>query len=174
VASHGGCLAFTKKLTEVYKKLKEKGENFEVVFISLDDKEEEFKDNFGTMPWLALPFQDKNCARLVRYFELRALPTLVAIGPDGKTLDLNVAESIEEHGEEAYPFTPEQFAKLAEIEKAKHESQSLESILVSAEKDYCISKDGSQVMIAISPLENWIKSILEFKFPNHKFYCFPF
>lgn len=149
-ASHGGCLAFTKKLIDLYKKLKEKGEDFEVVLVSLDYEEQEFRDSFGTMPWLALPFKDKKCEKLVKYFELRALPTLVVIGSDGNTLHPNVAETIEQHGEEAYPFTPENFAKLAEIEKAKLESQTLESILVSAadNKDYVISKDGSQVPVS--------------------------
>lgn len=144
MSSYEDCQGFTKKLKEAYKKLKEKGENFEVVFISLDQEEQEFIDNFVNMPWLALPFKDKNCERLARYFELRAIPTMVVIGTDGEMLHANVADLIEEYGEEAYPFTPE---RIAELEKAKEESQTLESILVSADKDYVISKDGSQVMI---------------------------
>ncbi|XP_059656115.1 probable nucleoredoxin 1 [Cornus florida] len=148
IGSHGGCLEFTTKLGEVYKKLKEKGENFEVVLISLDDEEEEFKQEFGKMPWLALPLKDKSCKKLVRYFELRALPTLVVIGPDGKTLHSNVAELIEEHGVEAYPFTPERLVELAEIEKAKLESQTLESILVSEDRDFVIGKGGSEVPVS--------------------------
>ena len=118
-SAHGRCIEFTPKLVEIYKKLKEKGENFEIVLISLDYEEEQFKTGFETMPWLALPFQDKTCEKLVRYFELAALPTLVIIGSDGKTLKSNVAELIEEHGIEAYPFTPEKLVELAEIEKAK-------------------------------------------------------
>lgn len=155
MASHGGCVACTKKLIDLYKKVKEeKGEDdFEVVLVSLDYEEQEFRDSFGTMPWLALPFKDKKCNKLVKYFELKALPTMVIIGSDGKTLHTNVSEIIEEHGEKAYPFTPENFAKLAEIERAKLESQTLESILVSSaadddNKDYVISKDGSQVVCA--------------------------
>ncbi|KAE8716546.1 putative nucleoredoxin 1-2 [Hibiscus syriacus] len=137
---------FTLKLAEVYKKLKEKGEDFEVVMISIEDKEESFKESFGA-PWLALPFKDKNCEKLARYFELSGLPTVVIIGPDGKTLHPNAADAIDEHGIEAYPFTPEKFAELKEIEKAKEAAQTLESVLISGDLDYVIGKDGAQVKV---------------------------
>lgn len=127
---HKECREFTSKLVEFYEKIKGQGKNFEIVLISLDDEEEPFKQGFEIMPWLALPFKDKSCEKLVRLFELTSLPTIVIISPDGKTLNPNVAEIIEEHGAEAYPFTPQKLLELAEIEKAKNESQTLESILV--------------------------------------------
>lgn len=143
-----GCVAFTPVLNEVYKKLKEKGENFEIVVIPLDDDEEKFKKVFDNSPWLSLPVNDKTCEKLVRYFELRTLPTLVIIGPDGKTLQSNVAEAIEEHGFEAYPFTEEKFSVLKEIEKAKLETQTLESVLVSGDLNFVIGKDGITVPVS--------------------------
>ncbi|GFY88282.1 DC1 domain-containing protein [Actinidia rufa] len=146
--AYRGCFEFTEKLVEVYKKLKEKGESFEIVLISLDSEEEYFKQGFDTMPWLALPFNDKSCEKLTRYFELAAIPTLVVLSPDGKTLNPNVAELIEDHGAEAYPFTPEKLVELAEIEKAKREAQTLESILVSGDNDFVIDKSGSQIPVS--------------------------
>ncbi|KMT07243.1 hypothetical protein BVRB_6g148760 [Beta vulgaris subsp. vulgaris] len=149
VGSYKPCTEFTRKLVEVYKSLKENGENFEVVLIYLDEDDEGgFKEGLAEMPWVALPFKDKKIARLVRYFELRNIPRLVIIGPDGKTLNPDVVELIDEHGAVAYPFTPEKLAELAEIEKAKLESQTLESILVSAEKDYVVDKSGSKVSVS--------------------------
>eukprot|EP00258_Populus_trichocarpa_P008694 XP_002314536.3 probable nucleoredoxin 1 [Populus trichocarpa] len=148
VHAHRMCGEFTPKLVELYKTLKEKGENFEVVLLSLDDEEEDFKESFETMPWLALPLKDKSCEKLVRYFELRTIPNLVIIGQDGKTLNPNVAELIEEHGIEAYPFTPEKLDELAAIEKAKLESQTLESVLVNGENDFVIGKSGSKVPVS--------------------------
>ena len=143
--SYDLCLEFTPTLVEVYKKLKKEGQDFEIVLISLDDNDENFKQGFETMPWLALPFKDKSIDKLVRYFELQTLPTLVIIGPDGKTLNSNVADLIEEHGVVAYPFTPEKLVELAEIEKAKLEAQTLESLLVYGDKDFVIAKNGSKV-----------------------------
>lgn len=149
LATYRSCIDFTSKLVEVYEKLKAKGENFEIVLISLDDEEETFQKSFGSMPWLALPFKDKSCEKLVRYFDLSTVPTLVIIGPDGKTLHSNVAETIEEHGVQAYPFTPEKFAELAEIQKAKEEAQTLESVLVSGDRDFVIGRDGAKVKFLI-------------------------
>ncbi|XP_052205045.1 probable nucleoredoxin 1 [Diospyros lotus] len=147
-SSYRPCLQFNTKLIEVYEKLKAKGENFEVVMIPLDDDEDSFKQAFGRMPWFSLPFKDKSCGKLARYFDLSTIPSLVIIGPDGKTLQSDVVETIGEHGVQAYPFTPEKFAELEEMEKAKREAQTLESILVSGGLDFVIGKDGVKVPIS--------------------------
>lgn len=130
---------------EVYNVLKEKGESFEIVSLSLEDDEESFKQGLDSMPWLALPFNDKSREKLIRYFELSTLPTLVIIAPDGKTLKSNAAEAVEEHGAVAFPFTPEKFEELVAIEKAREEAQTLESFLVSGDLDYVIGKDEAKV-----------------------------
>ncbi|KAI3452736.1 hypothetical protein Pfo_009400 [Paulownia fortunei] len=148
LATYNGCLAFNPKLIGVYKSLREEGENFEIVMIPLDDDEPSFREAFEHLPWFSLPVKDRCCAKLVRYFELQSLPTVVVIGPDGKTLHSNVVEAIEEHGKMAYPFTPEKFAELEEVEKAKREAQTLESILVSKDCDFVIGKDGIKVPVS--------------------------
>jgi len=116
------------------------------VFIPLDDEEDAFKKELESVPWLSLPLKDKTCAKLIQYFELSELPTLVIIGPDGKTLYPNAAEAIEDHGVDAYPFTPEKFSELDEIAKSKEASQTLESVLVSGDQDFVIDKDGKKVI----------------------------
>ncbi|XP_073280152.1 probable nucleoredoxin 1 [Primulina huaijiensis] len=147
LATFKDCLAFTSKLIEVYGSLKQEKSDFEIVLIPLDDDEPSFKEEFGRMPWLSLPVQDQLCEKLVRYFELNTLPTVVVIGPDGKTLHSNVTEAIEEHGTKAYPFTPQKFIELQEIEEAKLEAQTLESILVSKDCDFVIGKDGVKIPV---------------------------
>ncbi|KAF5726744.1 nucleoredoxin 1 [Tripterygium wilfordii] len=148
LSTYESCSDFTPKLAQVYEKLKAKGEKFEIVLVLLDDDDESFEGCLESMPWLALPFKDKRCEKLVRHFELSTVPSVVIIGPDGKTLHLNAAEAIEEHGIQAYPFTPEKFAELAEIEKEREEAQTLESILVSDDRDFIIGKDGAKVKVA--------------------------
>ncbi|RWR85151.1 putative nucleoredoxin 1 [Cinnamomum micranthum f. kanehirae] len=64
---------------------------------------------------------------------------------DGKTVNSNVAELVEEHGIQAYPFTPEKLEEIAEIERKRLESLTLESLLVSGERDFFIGKDGIKV-----------------------------
>lgn len=145
LSSYKSCTDFNSKLLEFYDKLRAKGESFEVVLVPLDDDEESFNQSFKTMPWFSLPVKDKTCEKLVRYFELDTLPTLVIIGSDGKTLHSNVAETVEEHGVLAYPFTPEQFAELERLQKERAEAQTLESILVTGDLDFVIGKDGAKV-----------------------------
>ncbi|KAF8016576.1 hypothetical protein BT93_H1945 [Corymbia citriodora subsp. variegata] len=148
LSTYKSCVDFTPKLLEVYEKLKANGESFEIIQIPLDNEEASFKQSFGSMPWLSLPFRDKKCKKLVRYFELSTLPTLVIIGCDGKTIHSNVAETVEEHGIVAYPFTPKKIAELTEIEKKREESQTLESILVSGDLDFVIGKDGTKIPVS--------------------------
>ncbi|KAM1831448.1 hypothetical protein ACFX13_021540 [Malus domestica] len=144
---YGPCVEFTPKLVEAHDKLKANGENFEIVLVPLDDDEESFKQYFEKMPWFSLPIGDKSVQKLARYFELSTLPTVVIIGADGKTLGENVADAIDEHGSLAYPFTPEKFAELVEIEKAKEKAQTLESILISGDRNFVIGKDGTQIPV---------------------------
>ncbi|KAF8016572.1 hypothetical protein BT93_H1941 [Corymbia citriodora subsp. variegata] len=148
MSKYKSCVDFTLILLEVHQKLKAKGESFEIVQIPLDDDEESFNQAFGSLPWFSLPLKDKKCDKLVRYFELSTVPSLVIIGSDGKTLHSNVAKTVEEHGVDAYPFTPEKFAELAEIQKRKEESQTLESILVSGDRDFVIGKEGTKIPIS--------------------------
>ncbi|XP_023007756.1 probable nucleoredoxin 1 [Cucurbita maxima] len=146
--SYERCMAFTPKLVDAYEKLKAKGERFEIVLISLDQDEELFKQGLRNIPWLALPFIDKRCDKLVRYFEISTLPTLVIIGRDGRTLQSNVVNVVEEHGFLAYPFTKERFAELAKLEKEKEEAQTLESVLVSGDRDFVIENNGTKVPVS--------------------------
>ena len=47
------------KLVDFYKKMKEKGKEFDIVFISSDKDEDAFNGYYGEMPWLAMPFGDR-------------------------------------------------------------------------------------------------------------------
>ncbi|KAL5783551.1 hypothetical protein ACOSP7_008580 [Xanthoceras sorbifolium] len=142
------CQKFTPKLVDLYRSLKEKGESFEVVYVSLEDDKESFENEFMKMPWLAIPFGDKSLKKLPVYFKLNALPTLLILGPDGKTLSLNVRDYIGEFGIQAYPFSPEKLTAIDELRKARDESQTLESLLVSDELDFVIGKDDMKVPVS--------------------------
>ncbi|KAK1376562.1 putative nucleoredoxin 1 [Heracleum sosnowskyi] len=148
LSSFSESVVFTEKLVKVYNELKEKGESFEIVTVPLDIAEESFNKGLEGAPWFSLPFKDSKCEKLTRHFKFSTFPTLVILGPDGKTLHLNVADAVKEHGSLAYPFTPKKFSELEEIEKAKRENQTLESILVSEEQDFVIAKDGIKVPVS--------------------------
>jgi nucleoredoxin len=150
--SPGPCKNFTLELVEIYNELLKKGETFEIVFLSLDDEEKDFEDYYASMPWLALPFAHNTvkdlCHRL--YVADEDIPCLIIIGPDGKRVKTgNAVYLIEKYGIRAYPFTKERLDELdAEIDaedEAKRKAQTLESLLVSDERNFVIKHGGAQV-----------------------------
>ena len=61
------CAAFIDKLISVYQKLEDK--NFEIIFCSSDQTEEDFAESYARMPWYTIPYTDrrrKKSARLLQ------------------------------------------------------------------------------------------------------------
>ncbi|CAL9188692.1 unnamed protein product [Musa hybrid cultivar] len=146
---YGGPDKLTLVLAEIYRKLKEAGESFEVVLVPLEDNKSSYEQGLASMPWLAIPFEDEGCEKLVRYFELWPfqLPTVLVIGADGKIMLKNYDRLISKYGVlawEAFPFSKEQLDLLPEKAKA---AQTLESLLVAGDLDYVIGKEGLKVPV---------------------------
>ncbi|BFG17585.1 hypothetical protein CerSpe_038590 [Prunus speciosa] len=116
------CVNFTPRLISINQKIKEQmlvdGEDFEIVFVSSDRDQASFDSYFDTMPWLALPFGDPNIKQLVKHFDVKGIPCLVILGPDGKTVTKQGRNLINLYQENAYPFTE---AKLELLEKKMDE-----------------------------------------------------
>ena len=113
------CRAFLPTLIEAYNKIKAKDPAFELVFISSDRDQTSFDDYFASMPWLAVPFGDERKKSLSRTFKIQGIPSLVAIGPTGRTVTKEARDLIMAYGAEAYPFTEE---RLKELEAAAEEA----------------------------------------------------
>jgi nucleoredoxin len=45
-----------------------------------------FREYFATMPWLAVPFDEKRYEALSSHFEVEGIPTLVLLSPEGKVI----------------------------------------------------------------------------------------
>merc|ERR1712025_1408622 len=83
------CKAFTPKLAETYKKLKQRAQDggrkddFEFVFVSSDRDQSAFDEYYAEMPWLALPFSNRDGkADLSGLFGVRGIPSLVVLDAD--------------------------------------------------------------------------------------------
>jgi len=102
------CKSFTPKLVETYKKIKDDGKKFEIIFASSDNDEKQFKDYFGEMPWIALPFQDKRTSELSDLYGVEGIPTLVIVDPaTGKTITTKGRASVTEDPNGAeFPWYP--------------------------------------------------------------------
>ena len=83
-----GCKKFTPALVKFYRAAKAAGANFEIVFVSLDDSEEEMRQYMGTqkMPWPALRFDALNELEFVRQAAGRGVPCLAALDARGLIL----------------------------------------------------------------------------------------
>jgi len=86
----------------------------EVVFVSSDHSEEEFKSYFAEMPWLALPFSERQKkAALSKKFKVQGIPTLVIINAvDGSVITMDGVQSVmSDPTGQKFPWIPPTFAE---------------------------------------------------------------
>jgi len=107
------CRGFTPQLAEWYTKdLKAKG--LEVIFVSSDKSEGEFKEYFGEQPWLALPYDKRDVKeQLSSKYKVQGIPSVVILDAEGNiiTKDGRAALSSDPKGEE-FPWKPKTVAEL--------------------------------------------------------------
>jgi len=101
------CRGFTPKLASWYaENLSAKG--LEIVFVSSDKDEGAFKDYFGEMPWMALPYSDRERKEeLSKKFKVQGIPSVVILSGDGEVInkDGRAAISNDPEGDE-FPWRP--------------------------------------------------------------------
>ncbi|CAE7434420.1 NXN [Symbiodinium sp. CCMP2456] len=123
------CRGFTPKLAEWYKKdLQAKG--LEVVFVSADRSEEEFKEYFAEMPWLALDFSQKDVSqKLNKKFKVNGIPMLVVVDPSGQliTADGRQAIAMDPEGKN-FPWIPPKPSDLLQKMKLKSASHAADGV----------------------------------------------
>lgn len=103
------CRGFTPKLAEQYKKLIALGKPFEVVFVSSDRDPEAFADYFKEMPWLAMPFDERDRkAKLGKKYNVSGIPCLVVVdGETGETITTDGRAAVMDDADgAAFPWKP--------------------------------------------------------------------
>lgn len=90
----GPCRAFTPTLAKLYKDMKQqvkdgkRADDFEFVFVSSDRDQAGFDSYFGSMPWLALPFSNREGkSDLSDIFSVRGIPSLITLDPKYKVVN---------------------------------------------------------------------------------------
>jgi len=124
------CRAFTPQLASVYNTLQQQGKPFEIVFVSSDKSEQEFKSYLNEMPWKAISFSDGRRQSLGQKYGVQGIPTLVLLDPDGKTLTTDGRSLISSRGAGGFPFG----AKIVN-EKEIKENKAKEQAAVQAKLD---------------------------------------
>jgi nucleoredoxin len=107
------CRRFTPVLAELYSKLKSDGKNFELVFCSLDNDEEEYKEYTATMPWLCMPFDAPESKVLARKYKADGIPHLVILNGDGEVITMEgTGEVMDDSEGKNFPWKPKSFREL--------------------------------------------------------------
>jgi len=104
----GPCRGFTPKLAEFHSK-HAASKGFETVFVSSDRDQGAFDGYYGEMPWLALPFANRDAKeKLSKKYKVKGIPSLVVLGPDGKTVTTDGRQKVMENFEtcEGFPWIP--------------------------------------------------------------------
>ncbi|OMO61929.1 hypothetical protein CCACVL1_23149 [Corchorus capsularis] len=140
------CRAFTAHLVQVYKQLSiSKGGCFEVILVSTDRDQKEFDVNISDMPWLALPFEERTRQDLCRIFKIKAIPELVLIGPDGKTISTNGKSIISLYGAKGFPFTQ---SRITEVETSlKKEGDALPQQIHDKKHQHVLKLDMAKAYV---------------------------
>lgn len=106
------CREFQPKLISYYDEIRKKKSPFEIVFISSDQDKSSYEKFFSSMPWLALLFEDSRKSPLKNTLKIKSIPSLVVIGPDGKTVSKDGKKLLLTYGADAFPFTNERIEEL--------------------------------------------------------------
>ena len=87
------CRNFTPLLIDVYDKMNRDAKKMEIIFISLDENVENYLEYLKIMPWISLPFtQKQRREKLTSTYRIRGIPTLYVINKSGKVLNPNAVE----------------------------------------------------------------------------------
>ncbi|CAK4620911.1 hypothetical protein LEN26_020711 [Aphanomyces euteiches] len=82
---HNTCEFITDMFLPYYEKMQKKGANFEIVLISSDEDEDWFNEHYATLPWLALPYAERDTFQsLVERFQVNDMPTAILLDPQGQ------------------------------------------------------------------------------------------
>lgn len=114
------CRGFTPKLAEIYNSLQAAGKQIEIVFVSSDSDEEEFRSYHSSMPWLALPYRYRaEKGTLNKKYDIQGIPTLVLLSKTGEVITADGVEVLLNWGAEGFPFTQAYLTQLEISRDAK-------------------------------------------------------
>jgi len=141
------CRGFTPELVKKYEAIKAAGKDFEMVFVSSDRSDNDFKEYFGEMPWLALPYADRAMkAELSKCFGVEGIPSLVLLDTDFSVITKKGRGAVMRDISE-FPFHDKPVADLATDTDGLNDAPC---VLVLADK--ATAEEQAQAAAALEPL----------------------
>jgi len=132
------CRGFTPELIKSYNNLKAANKNFEIVFASSDRDQAAFDEYYGEMPWLALPYDDRETKEaLSKHFGVEGIPTFVILDEEGKVITTDGRSSVsgDPEGKE-FPWRPK---PLNDLTKGPGAINDMPSLILFSKDDELIS-----------------------------------
>jgi len=131
------CRGFTPQLVATYNKLKEQGKDFEIIFASSDRDQAAFDEYYGEMPWLALPFSDRDRkAALSKSLGVSGIPMLVILDENLEVINANARGAVSSDQEGVnFPWVPPALANLADGPEGLNDESCLIALLEGCDDD---------------------------------------
>ena len=92
------CRIFYKDLIEIYHKMNDGEKIFEIIQVSFDEKEEDFKKSITGLPWKFLPLKFDGIQKLKERYNVLTIPKFFPIDKKGKSLSDRGREDLLEYG----------------------------------------------------------------------------
>jgi len=93
------CRGFTPHLTTFYNEINATRKQLEVIFVSYDRDDAGFREYYGEMPWITVPFANKALREaLGKRYGVSGIPKLVLLKRDGSTALDNCRGDVESRG----------------------------------------------------------------------------
>ncbi|XP_002741798.1 nucleoredoxin-like [Saccoglossus kowalevskii] len=111
------CRGFTPKLVEFYNNFKksENGDKLEIIFVSSDRDSASFEEYYGEMPWLALPFDERQRKdKLSKKFKIQGIPTFVLMDSTSGRVVTDDGRNVvmDDPNGNNYPWKPKPFSEI--------------------------------------------------------------
>ena len=90
------CKMFTPLLATHYAAINAGQKQLEVVFVSADQSEDEFKNYYAEQPWLSVQFDADNLGDIADKFEVTTIPALIILNKDGTVKIANGKAQLEQ------------------------------------------------------------------------------
>ena len=105
---------FSDLLLEFYQEINCDAYHFEIVWMSVDSEEEEYKKTMTKIPWLSLPYNDPKIKDIISKFGVTSIPKLLILTPNGTKVTEEGRTDICQKGEVAF----EKWSKMIPINSA--------------------------------------------------------
>ena len=92
------CKIFEKELIDIYNEVNEGEKIFEIIEVSFDKKEEDFKKGITSKPWKFVPFNDPIIKKLTEKYNVLTIPKFYPIDKTGEILSNNARKELIEGG----------------------------------------------------------------------------